>query len=82
MVGGLADTLDGSIQPTPRGDVDLAAEYRLDPGTIHLLVEINGAEHVPVIGHGHGRHTEFQDPITQGPDPYRPIQQAVFSVQV
>ena len=38
------------------GDIDLAADDRLDPGGPALHVELHGAEHVAVVGDRHRRH--------------------------
>ena len=40
----------------PRGEVDLAAEDRLHPGLVALLVELDRAVEVAVVGHRHRGH--------------------------
>ncbi len=53
----------GLLEPAAGGDIDLAADDRFDPGGNRLGVELDGAEHVAVVGHGHRRHPVFLDPL-------------------
>ena len=46
------------LEARARGDVDLAAEDRLHAGVARLLVELDGAEEVAVVGHRDRRHAE------------------------
>ncbi len=46
------------LEARARGDVDLAAEDRLHAGVARLLVELDGAEEIAVIGHRDRRHAE------------------------
>ena len=45
-----------AFEPAGRREVGLHADDRLDAGGLGLLVEVVGAEHVAVVGHGQRRH--------------------------
>ena len=62
--------------------VHLAADDRLDPGFSGLLVELDRAEDVAVVGHRHRRHPEFRRFLHEFPDAHRAIQQRVLGVEV
>ena len=64
------------------GDVGLAAEDRLDPVGLGRLVELDGAEHVAVVGHRHGLHPPLRDLRAQVRHPDGAVEQAVLGVQV
>ena len=65
-----------------RGDVELAADDRLDSGLLGLDVELQGPVHGAVIGDGHAVHPVFLALGQQVRDPDGPVQQAVLGVDV
>ncbi len=64
------------------GHVDLAADDRLDPRGHGLGVELDGAEHVAVIGYGNRRHFTVLGPLDQVGDLDGAVKQAVLAVQM
>ncbi len=62
--------------------VDLAADYRFQPGALEGLIEIDGSEKIAVVRHGHRRHTQFLRSFRQSIDPAGSIQQTVISMQM
>ena len=64
------------------GDVDLAADDRLDAGGHRLLVELDGAEHVAVVGDRQGRHAAFLGALDQVADLDGAVEEAVLAVQM
>ena len=69
-------------QPRPGGDVDLAADDRLDPGFLACLVEVDRAVHDAVIGERDRGHLELGRPRDHGVDATGPIEQRVLGVVV
>ena len=47
------------VQPGHRRDVGLDAQDGLEAGLADRFLELVRAEHVPVVGHGQGRHAQF-----------------------
>ena len=66
----------------PRGEVDLAAEDRFHPGLVAFLIEFDRAVEVAVVGHRHGRHSEFLGALGEILDADHAVEQGEFSVQV
>ena len=46
-------------------DVKFAADDRLDARFLRRIHEMHRAKNVAVVGHGHGRHAQFLDPLAQ-----------------
>ena len=53
FLGSLVDAF--LLEPAGWRDIDLAADDRLDALFHRLTVKFNGAEHVAMVGHSHGR---------------------------
>ena len=64
------------------GDVDLAADDRLDAGPLRRLEQLHGARHRPVIGERHSRHLELGGPLDEVGDPARTVEDRVLGVDV
>ena len=64
------------------GDVDLAADQRLDAVLAGLLDELNGARERPVVGQPDRRHLELGGPGGELGDPARPVEDRVLGVDV
>ena len=64
------------------GDVDLAADDRLDPGFLAGLVEVDRAVHDAVVGDGQGGHLELGRSLHERVDAARPIEQRELGVVV
>jgi hypothetical protein len=62
--------------------VKLAAEDGLDPGRAGVLVEVDGAEEVPVIGEGERREAQVRGPLDQTLQAGRAVEEAVLRVDV
>ena len=61
-------------------DVHLAADDRLDPRPFHGVVELDGPEHVAVVGDGARRHAELRHPFRERVGPAGAVEKGVFSV--
>src|ERR1035441_3666597 len=59
------------VQPGALGEIELAANQRLDPLALRGRVEINGAKEVAMVGEGERRHPELARPVGQPVDPDR-----------
>jgi hypothetical protein len=66
----------------PRGDVELAAEDRLDAGLHRVGVEVDDPVHLPVVGDRDGGHVERGGLLRQLRNEDHPVQQAVLGVHV
>ena len=64
------------------GYVDLAANDRLDSGSLARLIEINDSVHYSVVCDGHCILSQFFDPLDQLTDTAGAIQQGVFRMHV
>ncbi len=64
------------------GDVGLAAEDRLHTVGLGLLVELDGAEHVAVVGHRHRLHAPFLNLAAEVRHADGTVEQRVLGVQV
>ena len=42
-----------------RSDIDLTTDDGLDAIFFRYVIELNGSEHIAVVGHGNGRHTKL-----------------------
>jgi len=71
-----------TIEAAPGGDVHLASQDGLDLGLSAELIEFQRPKHVAVVGYGHGRHLVAANRVDKVFQPYRPIQQAEFGVDV
>ena len=63
-------------------DVKLAADDGFDPVLVSGIDEVDSAEDVAVIGHGHSRHAEFLDALTEFFYVAGAIEQGVVGVEV
>src|ERR1035438_4108500 len=61
------------VQPGALGEIELAANQRLDPLALRGRVEINGAKEVAMVGEGERRHPELARPVGQPVDPARAV---------
>ena len=64
------------------GDVDLAADDRLDPFVPGRLVEVDRAGERAVVGERDGRHLELGSPLREVRDPARAVEDRVLGVDV
>ena len=64
------------------GDVDLAADDRLDPLLPGLLVEVDRAGQRAVVGERDRGHLELGRPGREGGDAARPVEDRVLAVDV
>ena len=64
------------------GDVDLAADDRLDACSGRMLEELDGPCHRAVIGEADRRHIELGRPRNQVGDPARAVENRVLGVDV
>ena len=64
------------------GHVGLAADDRFDAGGGGLLVELDGAKEVSVVGNGDGRHAEILGFLDEGVDLVGPVEETVLGVDV
>jgi hypothetical protein len=72
----------GLVRPVARGHVRLAAEDRLHARGDRLLVEIDRAEHVAVIGDRHRGHAELAHPRDEILKAHRAVEERVLAVEV
>ena len=64
------------------GDVDLAAEDRLDALVARRLVEVDRARERAVVGERDGRHLELGGALREVRDPARAVEDRVLRVDV
>ena len=64
------------------GDVDLAADDRLDAGSLGRLEQLHRARHRPVIGERDSRHLELGGALDEVGDPARTVENRVLGVDV
>ena len=64
------------------GEVDLAADDRLDAGSLGRLEELHGARHGAVIGERDRRHLELGSARDKVGNPARPVENRVLGVDV
>src|ERR1700730_8530598 len=81
MISGLAHRA-GPVLVRARGDISLAADDRLDAGTLRFLIKFNRSEKIAVIGHSHRRHFEFRRFFHQLLHPDGPVEERVFGMEV
>ena len=71
-----------SISAATATDVCLAADDWLNTLAFHGVVERDGAEHIAMIGHCTGGHSQFGDAFRQRLDLNGAIQKAVVGMQM
>ena len=64
------------------GDVDLAADDRLDPLLARLALELDRAGHRAVVGERDGGHPEARGPLRERGNAARPVEDRVLGVDV
>ena len=70
------------VEPAPLGDVELAPEDGFDAVLKRLLVKLDGAEEVAVVGDGQGGQLLGLRLLHQGVEPVGPVQQTVLGVKM
>ncbi len=71
-----------AIQARAFGQVQLAAQQRLDPFGLGRVVELDRAEEISMVGHRQGLHAQLGRAIDQPVDPARAVEQAVVGMDV
>jgi len=69
-------------EPAPARYVRFAADNRLDPGPLRLDVELDGTEHVAVIGDCQRRHLVLVGQLDYGVEPTGAVKQRILAVRV
>ncbi len=69
-------------QPRPFGHIDLAPENRLDFGSPCGLIELDGPEHVAMVGDGQRGHFQHARPLDQIADFDGAVKQTVLRMQM
>ncbi len=83
MEGGFLDPADEFAVVAAAGrDVCLVAHDRLDARLLGRSVELDGPEHVPVVGHRHGGHSVLGGGLDQFGDSTRPVEERIVAVDV
>ena len=72
----------GTIPPIFRRHIDLTPDNGLNAGLGRLSVKLDHSEHVPMIGDGHGIHSQRLAFIQHPVNPNGAVQQAVFRVNM
>ena len=70
------------LRPAVFGDVDLAADHRLDAGALGGLDELHGARHRAVVGERDRRHLELGGPLDEIRNPAGAVEDRVLRVDV
>ena len=81
MIGIVIHTVD-TVSNGAAGHIDLAANDRLDTGSLRSLVEINTAIHNAMVSNGDCRLSQFLDPVHHAADPAGAVQEAVFCMNM
>src|SRR5262249_41755095 len=71
-----------AIESTPRRDINLAAENRVQPALARVIVKRDRREHVAVLGDGNPRHAIALDLIEQLVDAAGAVEEGKLSVEV
>ena len=69
-------------QATARRHVGFAADDGLDAGVFGFSVELDGAEHVAMVGHRHGRLIERFDLLNERLDLIRAVQETELGMEM
>ena len=72
----------GFVEATPGCDINLASKNGFDAGFCRRVVEIDGAEHVPVIRERDGRHPVARRELDDLADTASPVEQGKITVIV
>ncbi len=70
------------VKARSRGDVDLTAQDRLDPGRSRCLIKIDDPVHHPVVGDGRAVHPQLRHALHILLDLVGSVQQTVFGMDV
>src|SRR5262249_10671307 len=71
-----------AVETGPRGDVELAAEDRMDPVPAGRFVELDRPEEVAVVGERHRRHAQLAGAREERIDLDRTVEERVLAVEV
>ena len=83
MVTGLFVLADFAfVPPIARRDVGFVADDRVDAGRLGLLIELQRAVQIAVVGQGQGVHAQRLGLLDQRPDRAGAVQQAVMAMAV
>ena len=80
VVGASPAVRGALVEPAAGGDVHLAPDDGLHARSSRRLVELHRAEHVPVVGEGHGGLAEFGGALHQIVDARGAVQETVLGV--
>jgi hypothetical protein len=72
----------GAVEAVALGDVRFDAEDRFDPRLARQVVELDGAEHVAMVGQRHSRHARRGRGADDLVEAVGAVQQAVLAVKV
>jgi hypothetical protein len=75
MESSIGDTAFLSVESAARRNVCLDAEDWLDMAGLGFCIELDGAEHISVVGYGYGGHSQFFAALEQSVDGYGTIKQ-------
>ena len=62
--------------------IGFAPDDGFDPGSFGFSIKLDGAEHIAMVCHGHGRLAECFDLLYEGIDLIGAVEQTKLSVQV
>ena len=82
MMSRFADPVAVFVKTVSRGNIQFAADDRLDSILIRMLVEIDRSVEIAMIGHGHGRHLIFLCLSEKIIETNGSVQQAILGMNV
>jgi len=82
MIGRIADTALLPVESAAWCNVCFDAYYRLDVRRPGLCIELDGAEHIAVVGNRYRFHFQFFAASEQFVEANRPIKQRILAVQM
>jgi hypothetical protein len=63
-------------------EIEFAADERLDALRLRVVIELDGAVKIAVVGEGEGAHSKFRRPVHEPVNPARAVEQTVVGVDV
>jgi len=75
MICGIGDGGFRPVEPAARGDICFDAEDWLDVGGYCLCIELDGTEHIAVVGNGYSIHLQLLAAFEQFVEGYCAIEQ-------